>query len=204
MKKNISIWLSMLLCLALLGACTSTKETETENAVEDELSDFRNWVSTTTSNLADKTEEDWKQAKQDFSRRTSELDQKQESFTDEVKEEYMQLKQDFTDADEEYMRTHHDHMAMEWEKKLLGQYADKSTINENNVREAYITFLENVRANKDNWTDKDWEMAKMVMENLNQRKAELTGNIPTDTEVKIKALQMEFRTLETASDVGDN
>ncbi|WP_439883125.1 hypothetical protein ACSX1A_08120 [Pontibacter sp. MBLB2868] len=202
MEKKISLWISMLLFLAVLGACSGTKETET--GVGDELNDFRSWVNTTTANIADKTEEDWKQAKQDFSRHTSELDQKQENFTDEVKQEYQQLKNKFTDADEMYMRSHQDSMMSEWERNLLGNWADLSTINETNVREAYITFMENVRAQKSNWTDKDWEKAKMVMEKLNQRKSEITGNIPTDTEVKIKALQMEFRTLETAADVGDN
>jgi flagellar biosynthesis GTPase FlhF len=201
MKRKTSIWVSLLLALAIFSGCSGTKETE--SAVEDELSDFRNWISTTTSNLADHTEEDWKQAKQDFSRHTSELDQKQDKFTAEVKQEYQQLKQKFNDADEEYQQSHQMSMSREWEQTLLGNWSDMSQINENNVREAYITFMENVRANKGSWNDKDWEMAKMVLENLNKRKSQLTGNIPTDTEVKIKALQMEFRTLETAADVKD-
>lgn len=202
MKKNTTIWLTMLLLFGVLGACSSTREAD--NVVEDELSDFRSWVNTVTANIADKTEDDWKQAKQDFRSRTEELDQIEDNFTAEVKEEYKQLKQEFNDADEMYKRTHQERIVSEWERNLLGRWADLASINENNVRDAYITFMENVRAQNENWTDEEWEMAKIVLENLNERKSQITGNIPTDTEVKIKALQMEFRTLETAADANDN
>ncbi|MBC5992137.1 hypothetical protein [Pontibacter cellulosilyticus] len=199
--RRISIWLGMLLFVVLANACSSAKEAEMET--EDALSDFRSWVSNTTSNLADKTEEDWQRAKADFRTRTNELDQMEDNFSSEVKEEYKQLKQQFNDADSRYMDTRQQAQMVEWQSSLLGSYADLSTINNTNVREAYITFMENVRQNKGTWADEDWEMAKMVLETLNKRKAELS-DIPTDTEVKIKALQMEFTTLETAADANDN
>ena len=180
-----------------MSSCTTTREQE----VEDELGDFRTWVSQQTSQLANRTEDDWKQAKQDFQMRTQELDQKQDQFTDELKEEYKQLKQQFNDADVAYERTRGDARMAEWERNLLGRWADYASIDAANVRDAYITFMENVRVKKENWTDADWEMAKMVLQKLNDRKSEITGNIDTDTEVKIKALQMEFRTLEAAADV---
>ncbi|WP_161891092.1 hypothetical protein [Pontibacter russatus] len=46
-------------------------------------------------------------------------------------------------------------------------------------------------------------MAKMVLERLNKRKDAISADIDTDSEVKIKALQMEFLTLETAADISD-
>lgn len=199
MKRQFKIHTLLMLLISLfaISSCTTTRERE----VEDELADFRTWVSQQTSQLADRTEEDWKQAKQDFRTRTQELDQKQDQFSDELQEEYQQLKQRFNDADEAYERTRSEARMSEWERNLLGRWADFATINETNVRDAYITFMENVRAQKENWTDADWDMAKMVLQELNDRKSEITGSIDTDTEVKIKALQMEFRTLETAADV---
>lgn len=172
--------------------------------MEDELSDFRAWVSSTTSNIAERTEEDWQRAKDDFRMRTQELDQKQEHFTDELKQDYQQLKQEFRQADERYEQSRQQRSVEEWERSLLGRWADMATINETNVREAYITFMENVREKRSGWSNEDWEMAKRVLESLNERKSQITGDIPTDDEVKIKALQMEFRTLETAADVGGN
>lgn len=191
---------AFLFCLGLLlGSCSATKEQQ----VEDELADFRSWVGNTTSNVADRTEEDWQQAKQDFRQRTEELDQKQDQFSDKLKQDYQTLKQEFESADAQFQQRMQTPELGAWEGRLLGEYAAPQSVTETNVREAYITFMENVRAQNDTWTDQDWEMAKMVLERLNERKQQLTGDIPTDTEVKIKALQMEFRTLETAADVTD-
>ncbi|MEJ8755716.1 hypothetical protein WG947_01800 [Pontibacter sp. H259] len=192
--------LSILFMMVILGACSASKETE----VEDELGDFRNWISQTTTNVADRTEEDWKRAKNDFATRTQELDVKQENFSDEVKQEYQQLKDQFNNADKEYEEARHTAMMAEWEQKLLGSYADKSTITQQNVRQVYISFLENVRNQRSTWTDQDWEMAKMVLNSLNERKDEVDEGLPADDEVKIKALQMEFRALETGGDLGGN
>ena len=187
------------LCL-IFSSCSATKEQQ----LEDELSEFRTWVSNTTSNIAERTEEDWEQARADFKMRTQELDQKEDQFTDELKQDYQTLKDEFRSADEAYQRNQQEPGIAEWELVFLDRWADFASINETNVREAYITFMENVRAKKDGWNDQDWEMAKRVLERLNERKAEISGNIPTDSEVKIKALQMEFRTLETAADVRDD
>ncbi|WP_299824509.1 hypothetical protein [uncultured Pontibacter sp.] len=197
--KKLCTGFAMLLFIILAGACSSAKEAEMET--RDELSDFRSWISSTTSNVADRTEDDWQRAKDDFKMRTDELDQMQSNFSDEVREEYQHLKQQFNDADSSYVQSRQEANKMEWQSTLLGSYADLSTINNTNIREAYITFMENVRENKSTWTNADWDMAKLVLESLNNRKQELR-DIPTDTEVKIKALQLEFTTLETAADVG--
>ncbi|NDK56014.1 hypothetical protein [Pontibacter fetidus] len=200
--KNVTLYLlGWCFCvIALLSSCSASKETK----VEDELGDFRNWISQTTSNISDRTEEDWKKAKSDFATRTQELDVKQENFSDELKQDYQNLKQQFNDADKQYEESRRAARLTEWEQKLLGSYADKSTITRENVRQVYITFMENVRSQRSNWTDQDWEMAKMVMQTLNDRKDEVDEDLPTDDEVKIKALQMEFKTLETGGDLGGN
>jgi len=199
MKNQTTQWLAMLLFLTIFGACSTTKEVEGD--VQDELGEFRSWINTTTASVADRTEEDWQQAKQDFEMRTQELDQKQNEFSDDVKQDYQELKQKFNDTDEMYARSHQEAMLAEWQQNLLGSWADLASINESNVQEAYVTFMENVREMHKDWTEQDWEMAKMVMNDLNDRKKEINGDIPTDTEVKIKALQIEFHALETAADV---
>ncbi|WP_299759637.1 hypothetical protein [uncultured Pontibacter sp.] len=198
MKSIFQILSAILISVALLASgCSATKEQQ----MEDDLADFRSWVSNATSNVADRTEEDWKRAREDFNMRTQELDQKEDQFTDELKQDYQSLKREFQEADEEYQKNMEEPGIAEWERGLLDRWADFATINENTVRDAYITFMENVRAKKSNWDNQDWEMAKRVLEELNERKDQIEGNIPTETEVKIKALQMEFRTLETAADI---
>ncbi|WP_266205807.1 hypothetical protein [Pontibacter kalidii] len=198
MKRTFRILTTILFTISLVASsCSATREQQ----VEDDLADFRAWVSNATSNVAERTEEDWKRAREDFKTRTEELDRKQDNFSAELRQDYQSLKQEFRNADEEYQRHVTGEDLAEWEQRLLGQWADLDSLNETNVREVYIALLENVRAQKDSWDNEDWEMAERVLEKLNERKDDINGNIPTDTEVKIKALQMEFRTLETAADM---
>ncbi|MDX5436581.1 MAG: hypothetical protein LPK03_05265, partial [Pontibacter sp.] len=173
-KMNNCLLIAFLSLCLIFSSCSATKEQQ----LEDELSEFRTWVSNTTSNIAERTEEDWEQARADFKMRTQELDQKEDQFTDELKQDYQTLKDEFRSADEAYQRNQQEPGIAEWERGLLDRWADFASINETNVREAYITFMENVRAKKDGWNDQDWEMAKRVLERLNERKAEISGNIP--------------------------
>lgn len=199
--KKLRQPLTILLFIASLAisGCSASKEQQ----LEDDLADFRTWVNDATSSVATRTEEDWERARADFKMRTQELDENQDQFSDELKQDYNNLKDEFRSADERYKLNMAEPELAAWRSELLGSWADYNTLHENNIRDAYIAFLENVRANKGRWTDEDWEMAKRVLDELNNQKKRLTGNVPTDAEVKIKALQMEFKTLETAADVTD-
>jgi small-conductance mechanosensitive channel len=185
----------------LLGSCTATREQE----VEGDVNELRSWVNSQTSQLAERTEEDWKKTKEDFKRRTEELDQKQDKFSDRLKADYQQIKEDFRKKEEERSKMAERAPELkQWEQDLLGQYADKSAVNAGNVRLAYRTFMDNVRARQSTWGDEGWEMAKLVFRELNERNDALGEDVSTEDQVSIKALQMEFTALETADDVDNN
>lgn len=203
--KSTIVKLNGFLLLVLLSygfsGCTATREQEAEG----DLNEFRSWVNTQTNNVAERTEEDWQRTKADFQRRTAELDQKQNKFSDKLKADYEELKAEFRKRDEERGRVAERRSELsKWEKDLLGTYADMATINAENVHQAYVTFMDNVRSRREVWDNEDWEMAKMVLEELNDRKDEINDEITTEDEVKIKALQMEFTALETGNDADGN
>lgn len=89
------------------------------------------------------------------------------------------------------------------QQELLGEHADINAITAANMRQAYITFMENVREKKANWGDEDWQNAKNVLERLNAHKETVEKELGTDDKGKIKMLQAEFRTLETGGDIKD-
>ncbi|WP_276498910.1 hypothetical protein [Pontibacter litorisediminis] len=89
------------------------------------------------------------------------------------------------------------------QQELLGEHADINAITAQNMRQAYITFMENVREQKANWGDTEWQNAKNVLERLNAHKETVEKELGTDDKGKIKMLQAEFRSLETAGDVKD-
>ena len=94
-----------------------------------------------------------------------------------------------------------ENMLQQWQKKLLGPYANIDTLTSGNIREAYITFMSSVREQHSSWSDKEWEQAKAVLDKLDYKKNTLEGQLGLADKAKIKALQAEFRTLETAGDV---
>ena len=90
-----------------------------------------------------------------------------------------------------------------WQQELLGTYADVNSLTAANLREAYITLLVNVREKKGKWNDQDWNKAKAVIHKLDARKNSMEKELGTDDKAKIKLLQAELRTLETAGDIKD-
>ncbi|TPE43883.1 DUF6565 domain-containing protein [Pontibacter mangrovi] len=89
------------------------------------------------------------------------------------------------------------------QKQLLGEHANIGAITADSMRQAYITFMDNVREQKGNWTDAEWQQAKELLEKLDAHKETVEKELGTDDKAKIKMLQAEFRTLETAGDVKD-
>jgi hypothetical protein len=89
------------------------------------------------------------------------------------------------------------------QQELLGEFADINAITAQNTRQAYITFMENVREQKGTWGDTEWQNAKNILERLNAHKETVEKELGTDDKGKIKMLQSEFRSLETAGDIKD-
>lgn len=183
--------LVLFLCL-FMSACTATREQE----IEGDVNEFRSWVNAQTNKLEERTEDDWKNTKADFRRRTEELDRKQERFSERLKADYQQIKEDFKARERERDRlSNRSERLSQWERDLLGQYANGAAISAGNIQLAYSTFMENVRARHKAWSSEDWEMAEEVLEELNQRKESFEG-MADEAEVRIKAMQMEFAALK--------
>ncbi|MDO6391125.1 hypothetical protein Q4E40_13380 [Pontibacter sp. BT731] len=175
-----------------MSACTATREQE----IEGDVNEFRSWVNAQTNKLEERTEEDWKKTKEDFKQRTAELDRKQEGFSEKLRADYQQIKADFKAREvERDSLANNEAQLTKWERDLLGQYANGTALTEANIEQAYQNFMSNVRARNKNWQQRDWEMAAAVLEELNQRK-EAFEELPDETEVRIKALQMEFAALK--------
>lgn len=184
----------------ILSSCTASREREEEG----DLNEFRSWIDTQTSRLEERTEEDWQKTKVDFKRRTDELDRKQERFTEQLKADYQRLKEDFKEREKERDKLSERRTQLaKWEQELLGAYAEPSSVNLKNIRMAYATLVENVRSRHENWDQEDWDMANLVLKDLNKRK-EALGELPDEEEVQIKALQMEISAMETGDETGQN
>ncbi|MGV3541276.1 MAG: hypothetical protein ACO1OQ_15780 [Rufibacter sp.] len=89
------------------------------------------------------------------------------------------------------------------EQELLGEYQNLSQVNQDNLRDAYVHFLQQVRDRKDVWTMEDWDYANGIYKRLNEREKQLHDDIILRHATKIKALQAEYLALENRADLKD-
>ncbi|MDX5346273.1 MAG: hypothetical protein LPK19_03420 [Hymenobacteraceae bacterium] len=207
---HVVMALSFMLFSFSFGSCTTAKEREAES----ELQQFTNWVDRQSTQVANFSEEQWKDVKQEYKQQVDNLDQTEDKLSDEGKELYRSTKNQFQEwdreleqrfAEEKRMKEQQTEMAMsaEMEKELLGDNMDVNTLSAANMRDTYISFMQKVRRKKDNWTEAEWEQAEQVLKKLNNRKDQVSNLLSMKDKAKITALQMEFQSLQTGSDLED-
>lgn len=91
----------------------------------------------------------------------------------------------------------------DFEKELLGPYADINKIPAADLRQAYIMLLQSTRDKSSNWTDAEWNKAQAIMKKLDARRKVVEKDLGTDDKAKIKMLKGELRSLETKKDIKD-
>ncbi|RNI29714.1 hypothetical protein EFA69_09175 [Rufibacter immobilis] len=89
------------------------------------------------------------------------------------------------------------------ERELLGDYQNLSDVTAQNLRDAYVHFLQQVRDRKNVWTAEDWDYANAIYKRLNERERALHDDIILRHATKIKALQAEYVALENRADLQD-
>ncbi|QHL87364.1 hypothetical protein GU926_07925 [Nibribacter ruber] len=89
------------------------------------------------------------------------------------------------------------------EKELLGDYYLLSQATPENLKDAYVHFMEQVRARRKVWTLEDWDYANAIYKQLNDREKQLHDDIVLRHATKIKALQAEYLALENSADLKD-
>lgn len=216
---------SVILCLGIgLWSCESRREVEgteeitvdtaengdtarvvkTGNTAEDELEEFRAWLNRQTEKGDTAIRREWPAVREDLRERNARLEQKFDSLSAESKEEYRELQSRYERWEERQERRQERPLApatlSQWQDKLLRDYENLDKVEPQNIRAAYLTFMGEVRTNRRNWTQDDWDHVDYVYGQLNQRRREIEGQLRTADKLKIRTLQAEYLTLEGAAD----
>ncbi len=213
------------LCLGLvLWSCESRREVEgteeitvdtaesgdtarvikTGNTAEDELEEFRAWLNQQTDKADTAIRREWPSVREELRERNARLEQKFDSLSAESKEEFRELQSRYERWEERQERRQEQPLApatlSQWQDRLLEEYKNLDKVQPENIREAYLTFMGEVRTNRRNWTQDDWDYVDYVYGQLNQRRREIEGQLRTADKLKIRTLQAEYLTLEGAAD----
>ena len=87
--------------------------------------------------------------------------------------------------------------------ELLGTYSAVETLTPATIEPAFVQFMQQVRARRKQWTQRDWDYATAISRRLNAQFRNIRLDIKGRDELHIRALQTEFTALETGRDVKD-
>ncbi|AHJ99638.1 hypothetical protein [Hymenobacter swuensis] len=87
--------------------------------------------------------------------------------------------------------------------ELLGTYSAIEGLTPTTIEPAFVQFMQQVRANRRQWTQRDWDYATAISRRLNAQFRAIRLDIKGRDELHIRALQTEFTALETGRDVKD-
>lgn len=190
-------FLTFLLTGIIVGA-----QAQSSSQLERDLADLRTWMRKKSSQADSVTRAEWPHVKQEFKRLSAGLDRNTDKLSKESKQEYAEIKSQYNTWEErnEAETVNLDGRELErWERTLTGT-TQIAQIKPANMRNAYIRMVDYTRANRRNWTLRDWEYAEFVFGELNSRKAEVLDELNNGDKIKIAALQVEMATLKKSRD----
>jgi activator of HSP90 ATPase len=192
--------------VVLLAMVTLESSAQTNSKLKQDLEDLRSWMNQKASQGDSITRAEWPAIRQEFRARTRGLEQGSDKMTDESKQEYGELKTRYNHweaaNEEQYGQPLNRKTAAAWERRLAGTNK-VGQLKASQVRGAFIRFMENVRAQRMDWSLRDWDYAEHVYLQLTDRKQQLLDQMSNNDKIKISALQVEFNTLRKSRDAKD-
>lgn len=171
---------------------------------EQQLDEFRGWLNRQADKGDTAIERNWPKVKEELRQRNAQLEQNFDSLSEKSKQEYKDLKARYERWEARQERRQQQPLdpskLNNLKSKLLREYSNIEKITAGNIREAYLTFMGTVRAQRRNWTQDDWDYVDYVYSQLNERRGQIEGQISTGDNLKIRALQAEYLTLEGTAD----
>ncbi|MCC9135009.1 hypothetical protein ACFSKU_19050 [Pontibacter silvestris] len=179
---------------------------KTGETTEEKLEEFRGWLNTQAAKGDTAIRSEWPEVKDKLRQRNAELEQNFENLSAQSKQEFRNLQNRYEEweerQDQRQQQPLDSDVATQWQDQLLGEYDEIDNITPNNIREAYLTFMGVVRTKRRNWSQNDWDYVDHIYSKLNQRRRQIEDQIGTRDNLKIRSLQAEYLTLESAADAG--
>lgn len=201
MKKTLLAILTLLLSMNTVDV-----QAQTKTKLEQDLEDFRSWMNKRVNQGDSITKAEWPVIKQEFRTRTQSLDRNSSQLNEQSKQEYGELKSRYNqweaENEERYGQPLSRETASAWERRLAGTNKI-GQVKASQLRNTFVRFMENVRAQRTDWSLRDWDYAEHVYLQLSDRKQQVLDQMTNNDKIKVAALQVEFNTLRKSRDAKD-
>lgn len=193
--------LAMLLVSMAWGA-----QAQSQSQLEQDLAELRAWMQKKSAQADEAIKQEWPTVKEEFKELTYTLDRNTKKLSESSRTEYNDIKQrykEWEERNETRKAVDLDGRELErWERQMTGT-TNIAKIKPAKMRDAYTQLLEYTRANRRDWSLRDWDYAEFVFGELNTRKAEVLDYLSNGDKIKIAALQVEFATLKKSREAKD-
>ncbi len=190
----------------VLASITFMAQAQTQSQLEKDLADLRAWMRNKANQGDSITRAEWPNIKREFNIKTQNLEQGSSKLSQQSKEEYSSIKTRYRSweqqNEERYGQPLNREEAARWEKELTGTN-NIMHLKANQMRPAFVQFLEAVRGQRSRWSLRDWDYAEHVYLQLSDRKQQVLQQMNNSDKMKVAALQVEFNTLRKSRDAKD-
>ena len=191
--------------LALVLATATLGSVAAQSKVEQDLSELRAWMQRRSAQADSTIRKEWPNVKQEYKELTANLNRNTQELSDNSRKEYNTMKQRYGEWEErhESESVNLDKEELErWERQLTGT-TNISRLKAAKMFDTYTQLLEKTRAQRREWSLRDWEYAEFVFGELNSRKAEVLDQLTNSDKIRIAALQVEFASLKKGREARD-
>lgn len=191
--------------LALVLATIAWGGAQAQSQVEQDLADLRAWMQRRSAQADSTIRNEWPNVKQEYKELTYGLNRNTQELSESSRKEYNTMKQRYGEWEErhEAESVNLDGEELErWERQLTGT-TNISRLKPARMFDTYTQLLEKTRAQRREWSLRDWEYAEFVFGELNSRKAEVLEQLTNSDKIRIAALQVEFASLKKGREARD-
>jgi hypothetical protein len=171
-----------------------------QSKAERDLAELRSWVNSKLDKAEAATRDERSQLREQFSRLSADVEKGATTLSEKSKQEYKDLRSRYNQWDarqQELSSLYIDRTELSrWQAELLGPYQKVQAVKAPQMRDAYQTFIQNVREKRRAWEPEDWVYAEEVLGRLNDRRDKVDASLSTRDQIKIQTVKTEFGTLK--------
>ena len=192
--------------LALVLGTTTLGNVAAQSKVEQDLAELRAWMQRRSAQADSTIRKEWPNVKLEYKELTADLNRNTQDLSENSRNEYNTMKQRYGEWEErhESESVNLDREELErWERQLTGT-TNISRLKPAKMFDTYTQLLETTRAQRREWSLRDWEYAEFVLGELNSRKVKVQEDQLTNSDkIRIAALQVEFASLKKGREARD-
>lgn len=185
---------------ATLVSCDDRRE------YEQPLNDYEAYVDRTANNTGEWTEERWNETEAEYREKRRQVEQHADRMDDQARTRYQEADRRYEDLRRQYeeQRASRQHTG-----NVSNLYASVGSAGSNdlqlnnvtadNLLETYRGFVDQVDANKDNYSVEDWKEIEIIWDALNRRKNEVEDNLASSDNMKIAELKVKYGWIKTGN-----